>query len=140
MAHSKTLRRLGTLALAAVVGTAAMGAGRYAGVPDLAGSLAVAGSLLASPAAAIGAADRLFRQEALPAAQTEVEDAESPPVFTTPAPEELLPGVHMAVHKTRHIDAPASIHLLFPGILFLQTLCCIDSFYFPVPDEDTLSL
>lgn len=90
MAHSKTLRRLGTLALAAVVGTAAMGAGRYAGVPDLAGSLAVAGSLLASPAAAIGAADRLFRQEALPAAQTEVEDAESPPVFTTPAPEELL--------------------------------------------------
>ena len=92
MAHSKTLRRLGTLALAAVVGTAAMGAGRYAGVPDLAGSLAVAGSLLASPAAAIGAADRLFRQEALPAAQTEVEDAESPPVFTTPAPEELLPA------------------------------------------------
>ena len=91
MAHSKTLRRLGTLALAAVVGTAAMGAGRYAGVPDLAGSLAVAGSLLASPAAALGAADRLFRQEALPAAQTEVEDAESPPVFTTPAPEELLP-------------------------------------------------
>lgn len=69
-----------------------MGAGRYAGVPDLAGSLAVAGSLLASPAAAIGAADRLFRQEALPAAQTEVEDAESPPVFTTPAPEELLPA------------------------------------------------
>lgn len=92
MAHSKTLRRLGTLALAAVVGTAAMGAGRYAGVPDLAGSLAVAGSLLASPAAAIGAADRLFRQEALPAAQTEVEDAESPPVFTTPTPEELLPA------------------------------------------------
>ena len=92
MAHSKTLRRLGTLALAAVVGTAAMGAGRYAGVPDLAGSLAVAGSLLASPAAAIGAADRLFRQEALPAAQTEVEDAESPPVLTTPAPEELLPA------------------------------------------------
>lgn len=92
MAHSKTLRRLGTLALAAVVGTAAIGAGRYAGVPDLAGSLAVAGSLLASPAAAIGAADRLFRQEALPAAQTEVEDAESPPVFTTPAPEELLPA------------------------------------------------
>ena len=92
MAHSKTLRRLGTLALAAVVGTAAMGAGRYAGVPDLAGSLAVAGSLLASPAAAIGAADRLFRQEALPAAQPEVEDAESPPVFTTPAPEELLPA------------------------------------------------
>lgn len=91
MGHSKTLRRLGTLALAAVVGTAAMGAGRYAGVPDLAGSLAVAGSLLASPAAALGAADRLFRQEALPAAQTEVEDAESPPVFTTPAPEELLP-------------------------------------------------
>ena len=92
MAHSKTLRRLGTLALAAVVGTAAMGAGRYAGVPDQAGSLAVAGSLLASPAAAIGAADRLFRQEALPAAQTEVEDAESPPVFTTPTPEELLPA------------------------------------------------
>ena len=92
LAHSKTLRRLGTLALAAAVGTAAMGAGRYAGVPDLAGSLAVAGSLLASPAAAIGAADRLFRQEALPAAQTEVEDAESPPVFTTPAPEELLPA------------------------------------------------
>ena len=92
LAHSKTLRRLGTLALAAVVGTAAMGAGRYAGVPDLAGSRAVAGSLLASPAAAIGAADRLFRQEALPAAQTEVEDAESPPVFTTPAPEELLPA------------------------------------------------
>ena len=92
LAHSKTLRRLGTLALAAAVGTAAMGAGRYAGVPDLAGSLAVAGSLLASPAAAFGAADRLFRQEALPAAQTEVEDAESPPVFTTPAPEELLPA------------------------------------------------
>ena len=64
MAHSKTLRRLGTLALAAAVGTAAMGAGRCAGVPDLAGSLAVAGSLLASPAAAFGAADRLFRQEA----------------------------------------------------------------------------
>ena len=47
LAHSKTLRRLGTLALAAAVGTAAMGAGRCAGVPDLAGSLAVAGSLLA---------------------------------------------------------------------------------------------
>ncbi|WP_394964769.1 stage II sporulation protein P, partial [Candidatus Allofournierella excrementigallinarum] len=91
MAHSKTLRRLGTLALAAAVGTAAMGAGRCAGVPDLAGSLAVAGSLLASPAAAFGAADRMFRQEAVAAAQTEVEDAESPPVFTTPSPEELLP-------------------------------------------------
>ena len=91
LAHSKTLRRLGTLALAAAVGTAAMGAGRCAGVPDLAGSLAVAGSLLASPAAALGAADRMFRQEAVAAAQTEVEDAESPPVFTTPSPEELLP-------------------------------------------------
>ena len=86
MGHSKTLRRLGTLALAAVVGAAAMGAGRYAGVPDLAGSLAVAGSLLANPAAAIGAADRIFRQEALPVAQTQVEDAESPPEYIAPPP------------------------------------------------------
>lgn len=90
--HSKTLRRLGTLALAAVVGAAAMGAGRYAGVPDLAGSLAVAGSLLANPAAAIGAADRIFRQEALPVAQTQVEDAESPPEYIAPTPEEILPS------------------------------------------------
>ena len=96
LAHSKTLRRLGTLALAAAVGTAAMGAGRYAGVPDLAGSLAVAGSLLASPAAALGAADRMFRQEAVAAAQTEVEDAESPPVFTTPAPENTEPAAEPA--------------------------------------------
>ena len=57
--------RLGRLALALAVGAAALGAGRYAGVPDLAGSLAVAGSLLASPAAALGAADRMFRQESL---------------------------------------------------------------------------
>lgn len=107
LAHSKTLRWLGTLALAAAVGTAAMGAGRYAGVPDLAGSLAVAGSLLASPAAAFGAADRLFRQEALPAAQTEVEDAESPPVFTTPSPEELLPEATPAPENTEPAAEPA---------------------------------
>ncbi|HJB21080.1 MAG TPA: stage II sporulation protein P [Candidatus Fournierella merdavium] len=69
-----------------------MGAGRYAGVPDLAGSLAVAGSLLANPAAAIGAADRIFRQEALPVAQTQVEDAESPPEYIAPTPEEILPS------------------------------------------------
>lgn len=107
LAHSKTLRRLGTLALAAAVGTAAMGAGRYAGVPDLAGSLAVAGSLLASPAAALGAADRMFRQEAVAAAQTEVEDAESPPVFTTPSPEELLPEATPAPESTEPAAEPA---------------------------------
>ena len=107
LAHSKTLRRLGTLALAAAVGTAAMGAGRYAGVPDLAGSLAVAGSLLASPAAALGAADRMFRQEAVAAAQTEVEDAESPPVFTTPSPEELLPEATPAPENTEPAAEPA---------------------------------
>lgn len=107
LAHSKTLRRLGTLALAAAVGTAAMGAGRYAGVPDLAGSLAVAGSLLASPAAALGAADRMFRQEAVAAAQTEVEDAESPPVFTTPSPEELLPEPTPAPENTEPAAEPA---------------------------------
>ena len=107
LAHSKTLRRLGTLALAAAVGTAAMGAGRYAGVPDLAGSLAVAGSLLASPAAALGAADRMFRQEAVAAAQTEVEDAESPPVFTTPSPEELLPEATPAPETTEPAAEPA---------------------------------
>lgn len=107
MAHSKTLRRLGTLALAAAVGTAAMGAGRCAGVPDLAGSLAVAGSLLASPAAALGAADRMFRQEAVAAAQTEVEDAESPPVFTTPSPEELLPEATPAPESTEPAAEPA---------------------------------
>ena len=107
LAHSKTLRRLGTLALAAAVGTAAMGAGRYAGVPDLAGSLAVAGSLLASPAAALGAADRMFRQEAVAAAQTEVEDAESPPVFTTPSPEELLPEPTPAPETTEPAAEPA---------------------------------
>ena len=107
LAHSKTLRRLGTLALAAAVGTAAMGAGRCAGVPDLAGSLAVAGSLLASPAAALGAADRMFRQEAVAAAQTEVEDAESPPVFTTPSPEELLPEATPAPESTEPAAEPA---------------------------------
>ena len=107
LTHSKTLRRLGTLALAAAVGTAAMGAGRYAGVPDLAGSLAVAGSLLASPAAALGAADRMFRQEAVAAAQTEVEDAESPPVFTTPSPEELLPEATPAPETTEPAAEPA---------------------------------
>ena len=107
LAHSKTLRRLGTLALAAAVGTAAMGAGRCAGVPDLAGSLAVAGSLLASPAAALGAADRMFRQEAVAAAQTEVEDAESPPVFTTPSPEELLPEPTPAPESTEPAAEPA---------------------------------
>ena len=98
MAHSKTLRRLGT---------AAMGAGRCAGMPDLAGSLAVAGSLLASPAAALGAADRMFRQEAVAAAQTEVEDAESPPVFTAPSPEELLPEATPAPESTEPAAEPA---------------------------------
>ena len=110
LAHSKTLRRLGTLALAAAVGTAAMGAGRCAGVPDLAGSLAVAGSLLASPAAALGAADRMFRQEAGGAAQTEVEDAESPPVVTTPSPEELLPEATPAPETTEPAAEPAASH------------------------------
>lgn len=85
------LRRLGTLALAAGVGLAAMGAGRAAGAPDLADGLALAGSVLASPAAALGAADRLFQEQALPAAQTELEDEESPPLYEEPKPEELLP-------------------------------------------------
>ena len=85
------LRRLGTLAMAAGVGLAAMGAGKAVGAPDLADGLALAGSVLASPAAAFGAADRLFQEQALPAAQTEIEDEESPQVYEAPRPEEVLP-------------------------------------------------
>lgn len=107
MPQKNTMQRLGTLLLAMGVGAAAMGAGRAAGMPDLAGSLAVAGSLLASPAAALGAAGQMLRRDVIAAAQTELEDQESPAVYQTPAPGELLPAATPQPTAPAQSAAPA---------------------------------
>ncbi len=80
------LKRLATGLLTVLVGLCAAGAGKAAGAPGLAESITLAGSLLENPAAAVDAADRMLREKALPAAQTQIEDMESPPLFEPPPP------------------------------------------------------
>ena len=71
------------LLLAAAVSLSAVTAKGMEG-PGLAEGLTLAGSLLESPAAALGAAGKLLDEEALPVAQTQIEDMESPPLFEPP--------------------------------------------------------
>ena len=72
-------------------GAGGHGGGQSGGRAGSGGRPGPAGSVLASPAAAFGAADRLFQEQALPVAQTEIEDEESPQVYEAPRPEEVLP-------------------------------------------------
>lgn len=106
MRYSGRLNRLGTGLLAVCVGVLAMGAGRAAGVPSFADSLAIAGSLLASPVAAFDAADRLFHAEAMPAAQTIEEDSEGPALFEPPTKEEILPPTSQPPAQPDSFAAP----------------------------------
>ena len=78
--------RVLSLLLSGVLAGAAVLAHRTAG-PSLPDALLTTGGLLGSPAGAARAAQRML--EALPVGQTELEDAESPPVFTAPTGEEV---------------------------------------------------
>ena len=57
-----------------------------------------------------------------------------------PPPQKLLPGMHMAVHQSRHIDAAASVQLFLPLIAFFQFRSRADRFNFPITDQDTFPL
>ena len=83
--------RLVTGMLAVLVSFCAAEAGKAAGAPGLVESLAVAGSFLENPAAALRAADEVISEKVVPAAQTKIEDQESPPLFEPPPESTAVP-------------------------------------------------
>ena len=60
-------------------------------VSGLAQTLAITGVVLTNPVGAFKAADQMLQQQAVPAAQTQIEDRQSPPLFELPPPFELNP-------------------------------------------------